>query len=116
MKSTIAKRCALICVATVAAGLAVNQASAAPSDEAVKSVVVRFSDLNLAQPQDAQVLYSRIQRAAHEACADAESVDLARFARYHNCIDQAVTNAVATVNVHQVTEIHQAQSVRQTRS
>jgi UrcA family protein len=116
MKSTIAKRCALICVATVAAGLAVNQASAAPSDEAVKSVVVRFSDLNLAQPQDAQTLYSRIQRAAHEACGDAESADLARFARYHNCIDQAVTNAVATINVHQVTEIHEAQSVRQTRS
>ena len=57
MKSTIGKRCALICVATVAAGLAVNQASAAASDdEAVKSVVVRFSDLNLAQPQDAQTL------------------------------------------------------------
>ena len=117
MKSTIAKRCALICVATIAAGLAVNQASAAPSDDdAVKSVVVRFSDLNLTQPQDAQTLYSRIQRAAREACGDAESVDLARFARYHNCVDQAVTNAVATVNVRQVTEIHMAQGVRQTRS
>jgi hypothetical protein len=56
MKSTIAKRCALICVATVAAGLAVNQASAAPSDEAVKSVVVRFSDLN---PRDTTIASSR---------------------------------------------------------
>jgi len=116
MKSTIAKRCALICVATVAAGLAVNQASAAPSDEAVKSVVVRFSDLDLSQPQDARTLYSRIQRAAQLACGEAETADLARFARYHNCIEQAVTNAVATVNVHQVTEIHQAQSLRQSRS
>jgi UrcA family protein len=116
MKSTIAKRCALICVATVAAGLAVNQASAAPSDEAAKSVVVRFSDLDLAQPQDARTLYARIQRAAHEACGDAESADLARFARYHNCIQQAVTNAVAQVNARQVTEIHEAQSLRQSRS
>ena len=116
MKSTIAKRCALICVATVAAGLAVNQASAAPSDEAVKSVVVRFSDLDLSQPQDARTLYARIQRAAHEACGDAESADLARFARYHNCIQQAVTNAVAAVNARQVTEIHEAQGVRQSRS
>jgi UrcA family protein len=107
MKSTIAKRCALICVATVAAGLAVNQAFAAPSDEA-KSVVVHFADLDLAQPQDARTLYSRIQRAAKVACDDVESVDLARFARYHNCIQQAVTNAVSTLNVRRVTEIHEA--------
>jgi UrcA family protein len=116
MKSTIAKRCALICVATVAAGLAVNQASAATFDEAAKSVVVRFSDLDLAQPQDARTLYSRIHKAAEVACGDVESVDLARFARYHNCIQQAVTNAVATLNVQRVTEIHEAQSVRQSRS
>jgi UrcA family protein len=116
MNSTIAKRCALICVATVAAGLAVNQASAAASDAAVKSVVVRFSDLDLAQPQDARTLYAPIERAAHEACDSAETVELARFARYHNCVEQAVTNAVAALNVHQVTEIHEAQSVRQSRS
>jgi UrcA family protein len=116
MKSTIAKRYALICVATVAAGLAVNQASAAPADEAVKSVVVRYSDLDLTQPQDARKLYSRIQTAARSACGDAESPDLARFARFHNCIDQAVTRAVSEVNVQRVTEIHEAQSSRQSRS
>jgi len=116
MKSTIAKRCALIFVATVAAGLAVNQASAATADEGVRSVVVRFSDLDVAQPQGARTLYTRIQIAARQACGDAETADLARFARYHNCIEQAVTNAVSSLNVREVTEIHQAQSVRQSRS
>jgi UrcA family protein len=116
MKSTLAKRCALICVASIAAGLAVNQASAAQSNDAVKSVVVRFSDLDLAQPQDARKLYSRIQRAARSACDDAESPDLARFARFHNCVNQAVTRAVSEINVQQVTEIHEAQVSRQSRS
>ena len=116
MKSTIAKRCALICVATIAAGLAVNQASAASSDDAPRSVVVRYSDLDLAKPQDARTLYARIQTAARVACGDVETADLARFARFHNCINDAVTKAVSTVNMQQVTEIHEAQSQRQSRS
>jgi UrcA family protein len=117
MKSTIAKRCALVCVATLAAGLAVNQASAASSsDDAPRSVVVRFSDLNLARPQDARTLYTRIQVAARVACGDVENADLARFSRFHNCINEAVTKAVSSINMQQVTEIHEAQSQRQSRS
>jgi UrcA family protein len=116
MKSTIAKRCALICVAAVAAGLAATQASAASSDDAPRSVVVRYADLNLSQPQDARTLYARIQRAARAACGEVETADLARFARFHNCIDEAVTNAVSSVNAQRVTEIHEAQSQRQSRS
>jgi UrcA family protein len=116
MKSTIAKRCALICVATIGAGLAVNQASAASSDDALRSVVVRYSDLNLAKPQDARTLYARIQTAARLACGDVENADLARFARFHNCINDAVTKAVSSVNIQRVTEIHEAQSQHQSRS
>ena len=116
MKSTLAKRCALIGIATLAAGVAVNQASAATRDDTPRSVVVRYSDLNLSQPQDARTLYARIQTAARVACGDILSADLARFGQYHNCVDQAVTNAVAAVSARQVTEIHEAQSRRQPRS
>jgi UrcA family protein len=116
MNSNIAKRCALIGIATLAAGLAVNQASAAPWDDTPRSVVVRYSDLNLSQPQDARKLYNRIQAAARQACGDIASSDLARFGQFHNCVDQAVTNAVAAVSARQVTEIHEAQSQRQSRS
>jgi UrcA family protein len=116
MNSNIAKRCALIGIATLAAGLAVNQASAAESDDAPRSVVVRYSDLNLSQPQDARTLYDRIQRAARVACGDVSSADLARFGQFRSCVDRAVANAVAAVSAQQVTEIHQAQTQRQSRS
>lgn len=116
MNSNIAKRCALIGIATLAAGLAVNQASAADSDDAPRSVVVRYSDLNLSRPQDARTLYSRIQTAARVACGDIPSSDLARFGQFHSCVDRAVTNAVAAVSVQQVTEIHEAETQRQSRS
>jgi len=115
MESTIAKRCVLIGVATLAAGLAVNQASAAPWDDAPRSVVVRYSDLNLSQPQDARTLYARIRIAARVACGDVQSADLARFAQFHNCVDQAVTNAMSTLSAQQVTEIREARSQRQSR-
>ena len=116
MKSTIAKRCALIGSATLAAGLVVNQASAAAWDDTPRSVVVRYSDLNLAQSQDARALYARIRTAARMACGDVSSADLARFGQFKICVDQAVTNAVAAVSARQVTEIHEAQSQRQSRS
>lgn len=116
MNSTIAKRCALIGIATLAAGLAVNQASATESDDAPRSVVVRYSDLNLGQPQDARTLYARIQTAARVACGDVASSDLARYGQFHSCVDRAVANAVAAVKARQVTEIHEAQSQRQSRS
>jgi UrcA family protein len=116
MNSNIAKRCALIGIATLTAGVAVNQASAAPWDDAPRSVVVRYSDLNLSQPQDARTLYARIRMAAQVACGDISSSDLARFGQYHNCVDHAVTNAVAAVSAREVTAIHEAQSQRQSRS
>lgn len=116
MNSNLAKRCALIGIATLAAGLAVNQASADESDEAPRSVVVRYSDLNLSQPQDAGRLYSRIRNAARVACGDIPSADLARFGQFHNCVERAVTNAVAAVGARQVTAIYEAQSQRQSRS
>jgi UrcA family protein len=116
MNPNIAKRCALIGIATLAAGLAVNQASAAPWDDTPRSVVVHYSDLNLSQPQDARKLYGRIKEAAREACGDISSADLARFGQFHNCVDHAVTNAVAAISARQVKEIHEAQSQRQSRS
>jgi UrcA family protein len=116
MKSSIAKRCALIGVATVAAGLAVNQASAAPSDSEPTQVVVRYSDLDLSQPHDARTLYTRIRIAAREACGDVYRDDLARIVKFDACMEQAVTAAVAKVSSPQVSEIHQAQTQRLSRS
>ena len=116
MKSIIAKHCALLATATLATGLTVDHASAASEYDEPRNVVVRFSDLNLSQPQDAATLYNRIQRAARKACENDEAPSLARLRQFHKCVDQAVTNAVAQVSSRQLTEIHEAQSHHQSRS
>jgi UrcA family protein len=116
MKSIIAKHCALLAMATLATGLTVDHASAASAYEEPRNVVVRYSDLNLSQPQDASTLYTRIQRAAREACERDEAASLARLQQFHKCVDQAVTNAVAAISSQRLTEIHEAQTHHQSRS
>ena len=116
MKSIIAKHCALLATATLATGLTVDHASAASAYDEPKNVVVRYPDLNLSQPQDASTLYNRIQRAARVACENGEAESLARLQRFHRCVDQAVTNAVATINSQRLTEIHETQTHHQSRS
>jgi UrcA family protein len=116
MKSIIAKHCALLATVTLATGLTVNHASAASAYEEPRNVVVRFSDLNLSQPQDAATLYHRIQRAAREACENDAAGSLARLQQFHECVDQAVTNAVAKVSSQQLTVIHEAQTHHPSRS
>ena len=116
MKSIIAKHCALLATATLATGLTVDHASAASAYDEPKNVVVRYSDLNLSQPQDASTLYNRIQRAARVACENGEAESLARLQRFHRCVDQAVTNAVATISSQRLTEIHETQTHHQSRS
>jgi UrcA family protein len=116
MNSTIAKRCALIGMATIAAGLAMNPASATPTDGGVRSVVVRYSDLDLSRPQDTQVLYSRIKRAAHVVCDDGASgvLDLPRIARREACVQQAMTRATETVQSTQGSKVFYVINSRQT--
>jgi UrcA family protein len=116
MKSIFAKHCALLATATLATGLTVSHASAATTYEEPMNVVVRYSDLNLSQPRDARALYDRIQRAAREACDDHMYESLERLVRFHKCVNQAVTNAVANVSSKQLTEIHEAEMHRLSRS
>jgi len=116
MKSIIAKHCALLATATLATGLTVSHASAATTYEEPVNVVVRYSDLNLSQAGDARALYDRIQRAAHEACGDHMFESLDRLVLFHKCVDRAVSNAVANVSSRQLTEIHEAQIHRLSRS
>ena len=117
MKSIIAKHCALLATASLATGLTVDHASAASAfDGEAKNIVVRYSDLNLSQTEDAITLYNRIQRAARAACEDDEAENLTRLQQFHRCVDQAVTNAVAAISSQRLTEIYEAQTHHQSRS
>ena len=49
MNSNIAKRCALVAMATVAAGLIASHAGATEPNQVARSVVVHFADLDLSR-------------------------------------------------------------------
>ncbi|MDB6092018.1 MAG: hypothetical protein JWN85_4802 [Gammaproteobacteria bacterium] len=106
MEPCISKRSALIGLALLSAGLTSSSALAAPPDGNVKSVVVRYSDLDPSQPAGARVLYWRIRVAAQQACEDLNRHDLALYARYHECLTQAVAGAVHTVKSTRDSELH----------
>ena len=64
-----------------------------------RSVAVSYSDLDLALPRDAAVLYERIRQAGKQVC---ESVSPARdprlFAAYASCVRFAMSDAVTRVD------------------
>jgi UrcA family protein len=91
------KRHLLIGLTALAAALTANLASAAPAEGEVKTLVVRYSDLDLSQPKDAHRLYVRIQHAARLVCDNFPTSDLARLAIYERCMKNAISNAVSQV-------------------
>jgi len=107
MNSSIAKVCAHIVVATLAAGLSVNHAWAATPDDEAKSVVVRYTDLDLSRPKDVSTLYHRLQTAARLVCSEINlwSDDLTVSSQYYRCVQKAMAHAVASVGSERLTEI-----------
>jgi len=80
----------------VASSFAVPPALADGSDPL--QTTVKFSDLDIASPKGAAVLYARIQRAAEKACSQADGgVDIGGERQV--CINKAILDAVTKVNV-----------------
>jgi UrcA family protein len=98
----------IIAMALLAAALTANLASAATADGEARQAVVHYSDLDLSRPEDAHRLYTRIRGAAREVCEDLRSADLQRAQIYRQCLDKAVTDAVAKVQSAQVAAIANA--------
>jgi UrcA family protein len=66
---------------------------------------VRYGDLNLAQPTDVAVLYSRIKRASREVCPeDLQTLEARSAAK--RCRDLALSRAVADVNTDALTDYY----------
>jgi UrcA family protein len=116
MKFAIANRYALTGAAALSLILTARVAMATPQpDFQPKSVVVSYSDLDLSSRKDVSRLYGRIKRAAQEACDNPPLNELTRLVRYKSCLDQAITDAVARVNVPQLTSMHEAEMHRLSR-
>ena len=64
-----------------------------------RSVVVHFDDLDTSTQRGTELLYNRIKLAAETVCSDLESQRaLALSARYSGCVQEALGNAIGTVN------------------
>jgi UrcA family protein len=115
MSSTISKRGAVAGLAVLFGGLLTGGAMAADSKSGIvteRSVTVDYSDLDLSQPEGVNILYSRVSNAAETACGEPQPRELARYAKFRQCVDRAIQEAVGTVNAPALTAVHRARRAR----
>jgi UrcA family protein len=74
-------------------------------------VTVRFADLDLARPQDAEVLYQRIQFAARLVCTDSSAPwDGRRSRNWIRCFNGVVEDAVRGIDQPLLTALYRARA------
>jgi UrcA family protein len=79
----------------------------AAGDLTVRSITVKYGDLNLSNPQGAATLYSRIVRAANEVCGPPDdSLWFRSDARA--CLHKAIADAVTKVGHPQLIAVYNA--------
>jgi UrcA family protein len=86
----------------------VAQASDLGDSSAQKTV--SYGDLNLTDTMGVQLLYSRLSSAAKTVCDMPDQRELARTAVAKRCIEQAMVQAINTVNNPQLTQLYLAKS------
>lgn len=82
-------------VGTLVSGFAFPAAAA--DDTGVRSITVKFADLNVSSPEGAAALYARIRSAAKSVCSPAES-SYPFSTAYSICVRKAIADAVTRVN------------------
>jgi UrcA family protein len=85
----------------------------ASPDRTVRNVVVDYSDLDLGEAKDAQVMYARLKSAARTACgSDSAARDVRGAADYRACRDRALNDAVLGVDSERLQALHAARQER----
>lgn len=80
-------------IVTLASGFALPAGAADAT--AVRSITVKFADLNVSSPEGAAALYDRIRSAARTACSPSESTP----SPFNDaCVRKAIADAVIRVN------------------
>jgi UrcA family protein len=86
---------------TIAGGaLAFGFAAASPAADSpeVRSITVKYADLNLSSPEGAAALYGRIRAAAKSVCATSDDRALWSQSGVDACVHKAIADAVMKVN------------------
>jgi UrcA family protein len=91
--------------AAILGALASSFSAVSAADPSFASINVKYSDLNIASPSGARVLYERIREAAQSACnyfwfkSDADEA---------RCLQNTIANAVTKVNQPALTAVYNA--------
>lgn len=99
--------------ATLAAAMAfIAFAGASHADETdPPKMRVSYADLNLSTPAGAQTLYRRLRIASKAVCSSFDENFRLRI-EWNHCFDQAMRNAVLTVNSPLLSEIYGLPAIR----
>ena len=109
INAIIAKSIVAISLAAALTGFSVS-ARAVTSAVKVRSVTVRYAELDLAKPQGLEALYIRIGGAARRVCRADSSLRLRARVNMRNCHQEAIERAVKQVNLPTLTAIHRAKT------
>jgi len=94
----------------VIAALAACAALAGPAQAGNREVTVRLAvstaGLDLRQPAGARELYGRIQIAARVVCGSGNRVGLEPVTDFGSCTEQALGDAIRSVNISQLTMVY----------
>jgi UrcA family protein len=106
-KTAFISACPVLGAAIVACTLFAGDAAAKDQEFPVDYHVSK-SGLDLSQPAGANELYARLQHAAQVVCTHGMRVDLVPVSDPKGCYEQALGDAVRTVNVKLVTKVYLA--------
>jgi UrcA family protein len=99
----------LACSAALLTAVALaGNAFAQQQDVNVRTVTVRFGDLDLSTPAGAKTLYQRIRGAARTVCGEEQDYELGLDTRHYwnNCFKSAVSGAVDKVHSPLLQAVH----------
>ena len=77
----------------------------AGAQESLPSKTVRYSDLDISNPEGAKALFHRIRAAARDVCELSASTDPILSMSNKVCIDTAIDRAVRKVNAPMLTNL-----------
>ena len=97
----------VLAVATLTTG--VGSAVASRAAQQTVSTTVRYSDLNLANPEGARAMLTRIRRAARQVC-EPQPETAFEYLDWRNCVAKATDGAVSRLDAPMVTAAYSGKS------
>ena len=79
------------------------------------TAVVHFADLDISSMEGTKRLYVRLRSAAAEVCEPLESASAWGASEHRACINEAIADAVATINRPLLSQYHRSQTKTGTR-